>query len=89
MQRNGFYPYGPSKTALEASTRIWAEDLDSTGITSNVLIPGRAADTAIMPTEWRESGTHHSGQEPATCCNGATDSMAGVQRFRWYHRPTI
>jgi NAD(P)-dependent dehydrogenase (short-subunit alcohol dehydrogenase family) len=65
MQRNGFFPYGPSKTALEASTRVWAEDLDGTGITSNVLIPGRAADTAIMPKEWRESGTHHSGKEPA------------------------
>ena len=65
MQRNGFFPYGPSKTALEASTRIWAEDLAGTGITSNVLIPGRAADTDIMPTEWRESGTHHSGGKPA------------------------
>ena len=64
MQRNGFFPYGPSKTALEASTRIWAEDLAGTGITSNVLIPGRAADTDIMPTEWRVSGTHHSGSQP-------------------------
>ena len=64
MQRNGFFPYGPSKTALEASTRIWAEDLAGTGITSNVLIPGRAADTDIMPTEWRVSGTHHSGSKP-------------------------
>jgi len=65
MQRNGFFPYGPSKTALEASTRIWAEDLAGTGITSNVLIPGRAADTDIMPLEWRESGNHHSGNKPA------------------------
>lgn len=65
MQRNGFFPYGPSKTALESATRIWAEDLAGTGITSNVLIPGRAADTDIMPTEWRKSGIHHSGSEPA------------------------
>jgi 3-oxoacyl-[acyl-carrier protein] reductase len=90
MQRNGFFPYGPSKTALEASTRVWAEDLDGTGITSNVLIPGRAADTEIMPTEWRESGTHHSGKEPADpsvmgppilwLASSASDDITG-QRF--------
>ena len=65
MQRNGFFPYGASKAALEAATNIWAEDLTNTNITCNVLIPGRAADTEIMPSKWRESGTHHSGQEPA------------------------
>ena len=88
--RSGFFPYGPSKTALESATRIWAEDLEGTGITSNVLIPGRAADTDIMPTEWRESGTHHSGKEPADpavmgppvlwLASSASDGFTG-QRF--------
>ena len=65
MQRNGFFPYGPSKAALEAASNIWAEDLADTGVTCNVLIPGRAADTAIMPERWRKFGSHHSGKEPA------------------------
>ena len=66
MQRGGFFPYGPSKAALEAATQIWAEDLAGSGITSNVLIPGRAADTDIMPTNWRKTRAHRSGVEPAT-----------------------
>jgi len=66
MQRRGFFPYGPTKAALEAATQIWAEDLKGSGITANVLIPGRAADTDIMPTSWREAGAHRSGAEPAT-----------------------
>lgn len=65
MQRRGFFPYGPSKAGLEAATQCWSEDLDGTGVTANVLIPGRAADTDIMPKEWREGGTHRSGSEPA------------------------
>ena len=90
MQRKGFFPYGPSKTALEASTRIWAEDLESTGITSNVLIPGRAANTDIMPTAWRNSLEHPDGREPVEpdvmgppilwLASNASDGITG-QRF--------
>jgi len=42
-------PYGPAKAALEASSRIWASQLDGTGVTVNVLLPGGAADTALIP----------------------------------------
>ena len=65
MQRKGFFPYGPTKAALEAATYIWSQDLEGTGVTANVLIPGRAADTAIMPDEWRETGIDRSGLPPA------------------------
>ena len=41
--------YGPSKTALEASSRIWATELAGTGVTVNVLLPGGASDTALIP----------------------------------------
>lgn len=66
MQRRGFFPYGPTKAALEAATHVWSEDLAGTGVTANVLIPGRAALTEIMPDEWRTRGVHRSGNEPVT-----------------------
>lgn len=49
MQRSGFSPYGPSKAAMEATTSCWSEDLDNTGLTCNILIPGGAADTNLLP----------------------------------------
>jgi 3-oxoacyl-[acyl-carrier protein] reductase len=49
MVMEGFSPYGPSKAALEASTVIWAKDLANTGVTVNVLVPGGAANTRMIP----------------------------------------
>ena len=41
--------YGPCKAAVEASTRVWAQELADTGVTVNVFLPGGAADTALIP----------------------------------------
>ena len=49
MVRKGYAPYGPSKAALEAASRIWAQDLAGTGVDLNVLLPGGAADTDLLP----------------------------------------
>lgn len=49
MQSQGFSPYGPSKAALEAATVIWAKDLEGSGVTVNALLPGRAANTRMIP----------------------------------------
>lgn len=49
MIRRGWTPYGPSKAALEACSAIWAKDLDGSGVTVNVLVPGGPADTAMVP----------------------------------------
>ena len=49
MMRGGYSPYGPTKAALEAATVIWAQDLAGSGVTVNVLMPGRAADTRMIP----------------------------------------
>ena len=49
MRRKGFTPYGPSKAALESMNEIWAQDLDGTGITMNLLLPGGATDTGMIP----------------------------------------
>jgi 3-oxoacyl-[acyl-carrier protein] reductase len=48
MRRKGFTPYGPSKAALESMNEIWAQDLEGTGITMNLLLPGGATDTGVM-----------------------------------------
>lgn len=49
MKRRGFSPYGPSKAALESESIIWAQDLEGTGIRLNVLLPGGATKTGMIP----------------------------------------
>ena len=51
MIRKGFAPYGGSKASLEAHSAIMAADLEGTGVTVNVLVPGGPADTAMIPAE--------------------------------------
>ncbi|MGH6989318.1 MAG: SDR family NAD(P)-dependent oxidoreductase, partial [Stellaceae bacterium] len=45
MLAPGLSAYGAAKAALEASTASWAKELDGTGITVNVLVPGGPTDT--------------------------------------------
>ena len=40
MWRIGMAPYGPSKAGHEALVAIMAQDLEGTGVTANVLVPG-------------------------------------------------
>ena len=49
MHRAGFVPYGPSRAGSEALSRIMAADLRDTGVTVNVLLPGGATVTGMMP----------------------------------------
>lgn len=49
MVRRGYSPYGPSKAALEAASRAWAQDVAGTGIGVCVLLPGGATDTELLP----------------------------------------
>src|SRR5581483_2013753 len=46
MIRKQGSPYGPSKVFIEAATRIWAQDLEGTGVTVNALLPGGAIETS-------------------------------------------
>lgn len=58
-------PYGPSKAALESCTRIWAAELEGTGVTANVLLPGGPSDTALIPGHvGGRSNGHRAGKEP-------------------------
>lgn len=51
MIRGGSPTYGPSKAALEAFSAIMAKDLDGTGVTVNVLVPGGVTNTGMVPLE--------------------------------------
>jgi len=56
MTRTGYSPYGPSKAALEAASKVWAADLAGTGVTVNILLPGGATDTALLPDMVNKKG---------------------------------
>jgi NAD(P)-dependent dehydrogenase (short-subunit alcohol dehydrogenase family) len=49
MVRRGFSPYGPSKAALEAMTQVWAQELEGSGVHINLLAPGGATATGMLP----------------------------------------
>src|SRR6202046_5413316 len=49
MTRRGFVPYGPSGAAVEALSRVMAADLDGTPVTVNILLPGGATETGMLP----------------------------------------
>lgn len=49
MWRNLMQPYGGSKAANEAMISALAMDLEGTGVTANVLVPGGAVDTRLVP----------------------------------------
>ena len=41
-------PYGAAKAAFESLSAVWAKELDGSGITVNVLVPGGPTDTPLI-----------------------------------------
>ena len=90
MYRHGAGAYGPSKAALEAHTRIMAHDLDGTGVTANVLIPGGPVNTRMIP---RASGVDRAELIQPTVmrapivwlCSDDSDGVNGMRfiALRW------
>jgi gluconate 5-dehydrogenase len=54
MRRRGFVPYGPSRAATDALSHVMAEDLAGSGVDVNLLLPGGATATGMIPEEFPE-----------------------------------
>jgi NAD(P)-dependent dehydrogenase (short-subunit alcohol dehydrogenase family) len=52
MNRKGFVPYGPARSGAEALARIMAADLTGSGVTANILLPGGATATGMVPHDF-------------------------------------
>jgi gluconate 5-dehydrogenase len=55
MRRRGFVPYGPSRAGAEALSLIMTEDLRPHGIAVNIVLPGGATATGMIPGELPEA----------------------------------
>src|SRR4051812_12390659 len=51
MNRGGFVPYGPARAGAEALSRIMAADLTGSPVTVNILLPGGATATGMIPDD--------------------------------------
>jgi NAD(P)-dependent dehydrogenase (short-subunit alcohol dehydrogenase family) len=51
MNRKGFVPYGPARAGAEALSRIMAADLAGSTVTVNILLPGGATATGMIPED--------------------------------------
>src|SRR3954454_14355199 len=52
MNRRGFVPYSPARAGAEALSRIMAADLAGSGVTVNILLPGGATATGMIPNDF-------------------------------------
>jgi gluconate 5-dehydrogenase len=51
MTRRGFAPYGPAGAGVEALSRVMAADLAGGPVTVNLLLPGGATATGMIPED--------------------------------------
>jgi NAD(P)-dependent dehydrogenase (short-subunit alcohol dehydrogenase family) len=90
MYRGGMQPYGGSKAANEAHLLALAQELEGTGVTANVLVPGGAADTRMVSVGQQPDRSKLVAPEVMVApllwlCSNASDGVSG-QRFigaRW------
>ena len=90
MIRKGYSPYGPSKAFIESASRSWASDLEGTGVDVNVLLPGGATDTDLLPPSKNKKGAD-GNLLPPTIMNDAikwlvSDESNGITGGRFIAR---
>lgn len=88
MLTRGYTPYGPSKAALEAATSIWAKDLEGTGVTANVVVPGGPVNTGFIPENapFDRDALIQPEVMTAPICWLASDAAGGVTDHRFVSR---
>jgi len=89
MWRSLMQPYGSSKAANEALLCALAHELEGTGVTANVLVPGGAADTRLVPRSMAPDRSVLISPEVMVpplvwLCSAASDGVTG-QRFIGMH----
>jgi len=85
MWRSFMQPYGGSKAANEAHLLAMAQELDGTGVTANVLVPGGAADTRLVSRTAAPDRSKLISPDVMVApllwlCSSASDGVTG-QRF--------
>ena len=89
MFRAGMAPYGPSKACHEALVALMARELEHTGVTANILIPGGTTDTNILPQNVGYEKTALIRPEvmkaPAVWIASEESNSINGQRFIAYH----
>jgi NAD(P)-dependent dehydrogenase (short-subunit alcohol dehydrogenase family) len=85
MWRSFMQPYGGSKAANEAHLLAMAQELDGTGVTANVLVPGGAADTRMVSRTAAPDRSKLISPDVMVApllwlCSNASDGVTG-QRF--------
>ena len=55
MLARGMSAYGASKAALEASSAVWAKELDGSGVSVNIVVPGGITNTPFLPPAFRSA----------------------------------
>ena len=89
MYREGGMPYGPSKAAHEALVAMASRELEGTGVTANILVPGGRANTDLIPDDAAHDRSEMIQpdvmQKPVVwLASEASDGING-QRFIGYH----
>ncbi len=91
MVRAGNPIYGPAKAALEAMTRVWAQELKGSGVDANIVLPGGAADTSFISQDVAPGAVGERARNgrllpgdvivpPAVwLCTDATNGVTGVR----------
>ncbi len=88
MLRKHYTPYGPSKAALEAASCAWAQELEGTGVSVNVLVPGGLANTGLIAEDAPVDRSALVQPEVMTApiCWLASDDSDGVTNCRFVGR---
>jgi NAD(P)-dependent dehydrogenase (short-subunit alcohol dehydrogenase family) len=89
MYREGGSPYGPSKAGHEALVATMARELEGTGVTANVLVPGGATNTNILPRDaWNDRAAliqPEVMQAPVVWLASEASDQVNGRRFIAYH----